>query len=351
MSDSDSAREGGAHAAAVAQENTSETIASRKKPAALGRGLNALFAESGGDAAGLAHASREASLDVRSLPGAQAGAQANGVGELPIAAIRPDPDQPRRQFAPEALAELAESIRARGVLQPILVRADDAPGRYVIIAGERRWRAAQLAGLDRMPALLRDYDEAGRFEIAVIENVQRADLNPLEEAQAYHRLMHQFGHSPDGVARLVGKSRSHVANMVRLLDLSPAARDALVAGTISAGHARALLGTPNADSLLAQILRKGLSVRAVEALARKARKADSGADGGGDAGADGAGGRRATPGGESDADIRALEEHLADLLGVRASIVHGEKGGSLTLHYATLDQLDWLCQRLSGEKI
>ncbi len=286
----------------------------------LGRGLSALL----GDAPATAQGAAE------------------GVREIDIGAIRPNPRQPRRHFAEEPLAELAESIAARGVLQPILVRPADEPGKYEIIAGERRWRAAQRAQLQRMPAIVRAFDEAGTAEVALIENVQRADLSPLEEADAYAALISRFGHGQDAVGKLVGKSRSHVANLLRLRDLPDSVRAHLESGALSMGHARAIATAPDAEALAEEIVRRGLSVRQAEALARKVKPG---------AGRDMARGVSRAGDAARDADLLALERQLGDLLGLKVSIHHSQGAGHVAVHFSSLDQLDLICQRLSGEPI
>jgi len=274
---------------------------------------------------------------------AQAPGSADGVREIDIAAIRPNPRQPRRLFAEDALAELADSIAARGVLQPILVRPADKPGQYEIIAGERRWRAAQRAQLHKMPAIVRSFDEAGTAEVALIENVQRADLSPLEEADAYAALISRFGHGQEEVGKLVGKSRSHVANLLRLRDLPDSVRAHLEAGSLTMGHARAIATAPDPEALAEEIVKRGLSVRQAEALARKAKPG---------AGSDIArGSARLAASAARDADLLALERQLGDLLGLKVSINHAGAAGQVAVHFSSLDQLDLICQRLSGEPI
>ena len=287
----------------------------------LGRGLSALLGE---------------------VPAAEPDAPAarSGVRELDISSIRPNPKQPRRHFSEEAIAELAESVAKRGVLQPILVR-EAAGGGYEIVAGERRWRAAQRAQIHRIPAIVRDFDEAATAEIALIENIQREDLNALEEAEGYRALITTFGHSQDGVAKLVHKSRSHVANLLRLLDLPTSVRDMLVSGELTMGHARAILSAADPDALARQVVAEGLSVRQTEQLARAAKP--------GRGGSSRAGGQRES--GERNADIAALERQLGDLLGLKVKVAHSGGSGSVTLNFSTLDQLDLICQRLSGEPI
>jgi ParB family transcriptional regulator, chromosome partitioning protein len=219
---------------------------------------------------------------------------------------------------------------------------------YQLVAGERRWRAAQIAGLHEIPAIIRSLTDAQTLEIALVENIQRADLNAIEEARAYQKLCGDFGHTQEQLATLVGKSRSHITNLLRLLGLPQSIQDALVAGKISMGHARALINSPDAGALLGKIISGGLSVRVAEALVRKslAIGADNDAKSGIEIKT------QARDGGSVDPDIMALESHLGDLLGLKLSIAHNDKGsGILTLNYTTLDQLDWLCQRLSGEKI
>ena len=291
---------------------------STKRPVSgLGRGLSALMDES-----------------VRPSADDTPGESRGGVREIEIARIRPNPHQPRLAFGEESIDELADSIAKRGVLQPILLRPSGEG--FEIIAGERRWRAAQRARLHTIPAIVRNVDDAATAEIALIENIQREDLNAIEEADGYRQLIDQHGHSQDDVGRLVHKSRSHVANLLRLLDLPAFVRDALVRGEISMGHARAVATAPDPESLAKEIIAKGLSVRQTEARARKIRK----------------------PPGElilterrGDADLEALERQLGDMLGIRVKVAHTGAGGAVTLHYNSLDQLDMICQRLSGEPI
>jgi ParB family chromosome partitioning protein len=260
-----------------------------------------------------------------------------GVREIEIGRISPNPEQPRMQFDETALDELADSIRERGVLQPILLRATDAG--FMIIAGERRWRAAQRAQLHTIPALVRDIDEAVTAELALIENVQREDLNPLEEAEGYRQLIKRHGHTQDGVSRLVHKSRSHVANLLRLLDLPSFVRDSLLKGDISMGHARAVANAPDPEALTREIIRDGLSVRQAEEQARREKRPGT---------ARAASQSSAKP---VDADLEALERQLGDMLGLKVQVTHKGQGGNVTLHYSSLDQLDMICQRLSGEPI
>ncbi len=313
-------------------ETGHEATPPRKKASGLGRGLNALF----GDVA--------VEAPVLATPGsaAKTAAPAGGdsVQHVAVGQIRPLPGQPRRHFDEAAIVELADSIAARGLLQPIIVRrAPDGEG-YQLVAGERRWRAAQRAGLHQIPALVRELDDAATYEIALVENIQRQDLNAIEEAGAYRRLIDDFGHSQEELAKLVGKSRSHVANLMRLLDL-PAGVQALIGdGSLAMGHARALIGADDAEAIARKVVKEGLSVRTVEALVR----------------AEKGGGRKAAAevnaSAGRDPDIVAVERHLSELLGIGVAIQYAGGGrGALTLKFASLDQLDMICQRLSGESI
>ena len=262
-----------------------------------------------------------------------------GVAELPIEFLQRNPDQPRRDFSEVDIEELAASVREKGVLQPILVRPmPGQPGQYQIVAGERRWRAAQKAALRQVPVVIRELDDLEALEIAIIENVQRADLNAIEEALGYKALMERFGRTQDAVAQNVGKSRSHVANALRLLGLPEAVQLELRAGRLSAGHARALAAAPDPAGLAREVIERGLNVRETEALARKAQ-------GGGDQ-PRGSGGGRSAPAGK-DADTRALEEDLAEVLGLTVEIADRGGVGELRISYASLEQLDDLCQRLT----
>jgi len=297
------------------------------RPRGLGRGLSALLGEA---------------MTEEPVDGSGAGsASGRTVQHLDIASISPHPGQPRKQFDEAALQELSDSIAERGVIQPIIVR-EVGPGRYQLVAGERRWRAAQRAHLHQIPALVRQFSDAETLEIALIENIQRQDLNPVEEAEAYSRLIAQFGHSQEALGRLVGKSRSHVANLMRLLDLPSSVLDSVRGGALSMGHARALIGIDGAAQIARKVIEKGLSVRQVEKLAQQAKRGEGTS----------ARPRQASMRAEPNADIKALEQHLADIIGVKVSIDHeANGGGTLVLRYSTLDQLDMLCQRLSGEAI
>ena len=264
-----------------------------------------------------------------------------GVREIEVARIRPNPEQPRVQFDEDALDELADSIRERGVLQPILLRPFGED--YMIIAGERRWRAAQRARLHAIPAIVREIDESTTAELALIENIQRQDLNALEEAEGYRQLIRRHGHTQDDVGRIVHKSRSHVANLLRLLDLPEFVRQSLLKGDISMGHARAVANADDPAELTREIILHGYSVRQAEERARRAkpRRQSQGSGGAGE------------PGTAKmvDADLEALERQLGDILGLKVQVSHKGQGGAVTLHYSSLDQLDMICQRLSGEPI
>jgi ParB family chromosome partitioning protein len=260
-----------------------------------------------------------------------------GVRRVPIESLKPNPDQPRKVFRQEDLEELTASIRDKGVLQPILVRTQPGePGVWQIIAGERRWRASQAARLTEVPVVVHEMDDVEVFEVAIVENVQRADLNPLEEAEAYRVLMERFGRTQDAVAGVVGKSRSHVANTLRLLQLPERVLFYVREGKLSAGHARALINTPDPGRLADIAFVDGLSVRETEALARRAvegpkpSKARSGG---------------AKSGGGS-ADVAALQQDLADALGLNVQLTDRDGKGELTIRYGTLEQLDDLCRRL-----
>ena len=256
---------------------------------------------------------------------------------VPVERLHPNPDQPRRSFNDDALAELAASIREKGVIQPLIVRPAKSPeGDYEIVAGERRWRASQLAQLHEVPVIVRDFDDTEVLEIAIIENIQRADLNPVDEANGYQQLMTRFGHTQDQLAQALGKSRSHIANTIRLLSLPDQVQQFMVSGRLSAGHARALIGRDDAPDLARQIVDKGLSVREVEALTRKPK----------------AGARAKTPrSGEKDPDTRQIEAELAAHIGMRVSIDHvdGTEEGTVTISYKSLQQLDDLLRHLSRD--
>lgn len=258
----------------------------------------------------------------------------------PVDLIAPNPFQPRRNFDADAIAELADSIRANGLLQPILVRprdGDEGGARYEIVAGERRWRAAQKAGLHDVPIVVRALEDSAALELAILENVQRRDLSPIEEATGYRRLIDDFGHTQDAVAKAVGKSRSHIANLLRLLGLPEAVRKLLDEGALSMGHARALIGAEDPAGLAARVVRDGLTVRQTEKLAGEARPATGKAAGGAPSGAGG-----------KDAETRSLEKDLGQILGLEVALAHSGERGTLTIRYRTLEQLDDVCRRLMG---
>jgi ParB family transcriptional regulator, chromosome partitioning protein len=270
----------------------------------LGRGLSALL----GDESEAAPARSEA-LRSRSLP---------------VAFLKPNPLQPRRHFDEEELSSLSDSIAEKGVLQPILVRPTAKHDSYEIIAGERRWRAAQRAKLHEVPVVVREFSDAESLEIAIIENVQRSNLNPIEEAAGYQELIDRFDYTQEQLARVIGKSRSHIANFLRLLKLSPQIQSLLLEGKISAGHGRMLVSAEDPESLVEQILAQGLNVREVEKKAKQAKEA-----------------KQDKSAASKDTDTKALERSLSDALGLSVSIDHaGQKGGTLAIRYRTLEQLD-----------
>lgn len=297
---------------------------SERKPErrGLGRGLSALMADIGVDAG-------------VNDPVATPDPRRNGLEVLPIEAIRANPDQPRRKFDERALNELAESIRTKGIVQPLVVRPLAEAGSYEIVAGERRWRAAQLAQLASVPVLVRDFNDQEVLEVAIIENIQREGLNAIEEAAGYRQLIDKFGHTQEKVAEALGKSRSHIANLLRLLNLPQDVQNMVVAGTISAGHARALVTAEDPVALALKVAGEGLSVRETEDLARRVSTKPL------------PGGPRAAR--QKDADTRALEEDLSANLGMSVVIDHRAGGeGQVTIRYQSLDQLDQLCQLLSS---
>lgn len=284
-------------------------------PRGLGRGLSALMGDEPTQAAA------ETAGEV-------------GVSTIPIELIHPNPGQPRRQFGAEELAELAASIREKGVIQPLVLRPDPVKaGEYQIVAGERRWRAAQQAQVHALPAVVREFSDDEALEVAIIENIQRADLNPVEEAAGYRQLMDKFGHTQEKLAEAMGKSRSHIANSLRLLTLPEAVVEHLRAGRLSAGHARALVTATDPAALAEQVIARGLSVRQTEALAR-AQKIESN--------------KPKAPRPTKDADTRALEGDLSAATGVKVSIEHKKDGvGEVRLRYGSLEELDGICQLLS----
>ena len=257
--------------------------------------------------------------------------------KVPIEHVRANPRNPRKLFSDAELSELSASIAERGIIQPIVVRAR-AADNFEIIAGERRWRAAQRAGLHEVPIVVLDVSDGEALELAIIENVQRADLNALEEATGYQSLANEYNHSQEDIAKIVGKSRSHIANTLRLLNLPERVKAYINSGKLTAGHARMLVGQPNAEDLADQIVNQGLNVRQVEAMARKSGKSQA---------------RAAKRGGGKDTDTEALEQRLSDALGLVVSIDHrANGGGSLQVRYRTLEQLDDVIARLErGPKI
>ena len=282
----------------------------------LGRGLAALIGDVGDENAAVE--------------------RARGQRRVPIEFLRPNPRNPRRHYGEEELEELSASVRSKGILQPILVRT--VPGAidaYEIIAGERRWRAAQRANLHDVPVILLEISDREALEIAIIENVQRADLNPLEEAMGYDSLIEQFRYAQADLARIVGKSRSHIANTLRLLKLPESVKRYLAEGKLTAGHARALLAHDDPEALAKAIIEKGLNVRDVEAIT------------GAQAEARGKQAKR-RPRGAKSHDVRALEKKLTDMLGLNVEINHRSAGGDVRIRYRTLEQLDALCRRLGS---
>ncbi|PBB38730.1 chromosome partitioning protein ParB [Mesorhizobium sp. WSM3864] len=260
-------------------------------------------------------------------------------GKVPIEFVSPNPKNPRRHFGDAELTDLAQSIREHGVVQPVVARPSPSqPGRYEIIAGERRWRAAQRAGLTEIPLIVRDVNDRTALELAIIENVQRADLNPVEEAQGYQQLIDEHGYTQADLGQVIGKSRSHVANTLRLLKLPDVIRDMLVDGALSAGHARTLVTAGDPAGLAKRIVEEGLSVRQAEALAQMP------------AGPTPAKVRSAPSPPEKDPDTLALEKLMTDTIGMIVSIEHKAKGGTLRVDYRSLDQLDELCRRLKDER-
>ena len=294
----------------------------KKRPTGLGRGLSALLGE----------IEREApvALDGTAAP--------DGVRMVEVNRMRPLANQPRKNFDDAALDELAESIKSRGMLQPIVVRDPAHDGHYEIVAGERRWRAAQRAQLHQVPVIVKELDDAAALEIAIIENIQREQLNAWEEGEAYRRLIDDHGHTQEALGKIVGKSRSHVANLMRLRNLPLPVHGWLTAGQITMGHARALLGADDPEGLGRLIVQRGLSVRETERLIKKAKAVPRS--------------RSASASGRAgDPDLMALERQLTDMLGLKVVINHQARSGTMTLSYSSLEQLDMICQRLSGEPI
>jgi len=290
-----------------------------KRQRGLGRGLSALMA------------------DIEQTVGDSGPVNSERRNELlvPIEAIHPNPDQPRRHFDADDLNDLAGSIRSKGIIQPLVVRAHPVKaGEYQIVAGERRWRASQLAQLHELPIVVREFSDLDVLEIAIIENIQRADLNPIEEAIGYRQLMDKFGHTQEQMAEALGKSRPHIANVLRLLALPEDVQALVIGGSLSSGHARALITAPNASELARLVVARGLSVRQTEKLVKEP-KAPS---------------KERLPKITKDADTRALEGDLSAALKMAVSIAHspGQEGGAITIRYKNLEQLDELCRHLAG---
>lgn len=281
----------------------------------LGRGLSALFGEEAEDYPEIG-AVRQTSM-------------------MPIGNLRPGRFQPRQDFDDAQMDTLVQSVRAHGILQPLLVRQDPGdPNSYEIVAGERRWRAAQLTQLHEVPVVVKELTDSGALEIALIENIQRQDLNPLEEAEGYKRLITEFEHTQDALSRAVGKSRSHIANTLRLLNLPASVKKLLVGGDLTAGHARALLNLDNPDKLARRIVKQGLNVRQTERLVQQAKMAS----------------HTTTAKPRKDPDTVALEKDLSNLLGLRVAVNFRGDGGELVIHYKTLEQLDDVLHKLSYGK-
>lgn len=291
-------------------------MAEEAKPR-LGRGLAALIGEVG-DEIGVVERGR-------------------GQRKVPVAFLRPNPRNPRKHFADSELQELSQSIRDRGIIQPIVVRpVPKTQDAYEIVAGERRWRAAQVAGLHEVPVVVVDIDDKTSLEYAILENVQRADLNPIEEAQGYARLMAEFSYTQDKLSKIIGKSRSHIANMMRLGDLPEPVKTLLVSRQITAGHGRALLAVKDPVATAKKILDQGLSVRQVEEIAQTDQAMPAKLET-----------KSVKLKTDKDPDTRALERALQDVLGLSVSIDHKGQGGELRIRYKTLEQLDGLCRRLN----
>ncbi|QND75626.1 ParB/RepB/Spo0J family partition protein [Tardiphaga sp. 20_F10_N6_6] len=287
----------------------------------LGRGLASLIGDVGGEAAHVERPSRNQR-------------------KVPIEFLKANPRNPRRAFADAELAELAASIKQHGVIQPIVVRpVKGSNDRFEIIAGERRWRASQIAGLHEVPIVPLDVTDSAAMEIAIIENVQREDLNAMEEAQGYHALAETYKHSQDEIAKIVGKSRSHVANMMRLTKLPEDVQGLIASGQLSNGHARALINLPDASGAAKRIIAEGLNVRQTEALAHEEGVPERAPQKP----------RTSSPKAAKDADTIALEKRVSDVLGLKVSVDHRDPGGTVIIKYRDLDQLDEILKRLDSE--
>ena len=298
-----------------------------KKPSrkALGRGLSALLGDAGSD---VAAATQPETADAAAAPAPRA------ADKVPIDLIQANPNQPRKHFRDEDLHDLAASLKVHGLIQPVLLRPHpETEGAYQIVAGERRWRAAQIAGLHELPAVIRELDDREILELGIIENVQRVDLDPVEEALGYNQLIETFGYTQEELSRAIGKSRSHLSNTVRLLVLPEQVLDLLSEGKLSSGHARALVKAKSPVSLAVRAAAEGLSVRQLEKLVRKEETQDD---------------KAPTAKAEKDADTKVLEGDLSAAIGMKVQIEHGAEGrGEVRIRYRSLDQLDQLCQRLA----
>jgi ParB family chromosome partitioning protein len=291
----------------------------------LGRGLSALLGEVESEV--IAASTNPNFQPTQQTPGAPAEARAPRM--LPIALLKANPFQPREHFEPEALEELANSIRDKGIIQPIIVRpVPGQPDEYQIVAGERRWRAAQKARLHEVPVVIKAFTDAEALEVALIENIQREDLNPIEEARGYRQLIEKFDYTQEALGQQIGRSRSHIANTIRLLQLPQTVQDYIYSGKLSAGHARTLVGQSDPEGMAKELIEGRMNVREAEEKSRKAK------------------GKKKRPHGK-DADTRALESSLAQQLGLNVNIAHkGDKGGELKIAYKTLEQLDDICRKL-----
>ena len=304
------------------------------KKRGLGRGLSALIGDVDVGLSADAKAHTKDKSKKTSTP-SSGESSSQGLRNLGVEKLVPGKFQPRREFDKEALKELANSIREKGILQPILARPNPDGGAkspYEIVAGERRWRAAQIAQLHDVPVIVRDMTDNEALQIGIIENVQRSDLNPIEEAEGFQRLIDEFSYTQEVLAKTLGKSRSHIANTLRLVGATNKVREYLVAGQLSAGHARALLGHPNADRLASDIVKQGLSVRDAEKLVADKKPSK--------------GGSKSKKPAEKDTDTRALEKSIADNLGLSVAIQHEKDGGHVRVSYKTLEQLDEVVRRL-----
>ena len=298
--------------------------AKKDKKRGLGRGLSALMA------------------DVAETETVAQAGPAAAERFVPIEQIRPNPDQPRKLFDQSNLDDLAASIKEKGVIQPLIVR-ETGPSAFEIVAGERRWRASQIANLHELPVIVREFTDTEVLEVAIIENIQRADLNPIEEAAGYRQLMDKFGHTQEKMAAALGKSRSHIANLLRLLKLPADVVELVRNGDLSSGHARALITANDPSALAKQVVKEGLSVRATEALVKRDQDGPSGSNIFGD-------GKKTSKVGEKDADTRALEGDLSAGLGMKVVLNHkiGDEAGQMVIAYKTLEELDELCRKLGG---